>query len=182
MSSFHRVALGKHHWKSSSIHCWQHSAFYPSKCLDFSFRERNLSTSQFGTPMPARIKKKKKELERVKVVKKWKRRRTEMKWVVFWQTLAWQTHISGPLHPIFLSTFYASSLSFTFCYFSLSRSLLSHWGFRSICSRGVIYSLRGNKGISHISLIFTLHNSTFLSVSLSISLLSSLFQQESVHG
>lgn len=52
---------------------------------------------------------------------------------------------------------------------SLSRSLLSHRGFRSICSRGVIYSLRGNKGISHISLIFTLHNSTFLSISLPLS-------------
>jgi hypothetical protein len=53
---------------------------------------------------------------------------------------------------------------FTFCY--LSRSLPSHRVFRSICSRGVIYSLRGNKGISHISLIFTLHNSTFLSLAL----------------
>jgi hypothetical protein len=69
-----------------------------------------------------------------------------------------------------------------FFHLSLSRSLPSHSGFRSICSRGVIYSLRGNKGISHISLIFTLHNSTSLSLSLSVSHLSlKSHPQESVH-
>lgn len=102
----------------------------------------------------------------------------EMKWVVFWQT----PHVTVTLVFLFIPYFssrFKLSLSPSLFVISLSLSLLSRRGFRSICSRGVIYSLRGNKRISHISLIFTLHNSTFLSLAPLISFLAASGRSQS---
>lgn len=130
--------------------------------------------------MPGRIERQTRE-KREEVVKKWKnsrRSRMEVKWVVFWQTL----HVTVTLMFLFIPYFssrFKLPISPSLFVTSLSLSLLSHRGFRSICSRGVIYSLRGNKRISHISLIFTLHNSTFLSLSSLISFLAASGRSQS---